>query len=128
MYDYFEMEKLSVGEWRRVIVISAPVMIAFFISFIIFGFWPLIVPKMLITAPNISLFPYSIPIGLAFLYFSIRYRRMDFAILSSPFLSPYFNVHSIPILLFGLLRSPKIFYAVVILLWILQAFGVVLYY
>lgn len=69
---------------------------------------------------NISLFPYTIPLGLYFLLKSIKDRNILDGVISTPFLMPYLITHSlfVPLFCFNL-RYPKLSIITWILLWIL---------
>ncbi len=53
---------------------------------------------------DISLFPYLVPLGLAFLYLAIRKQKDGFAYMASPFLSPYVGAPSYTVVLLGLFK------------------------
>jgi len=82
-------EALRQGGIRQAVRVFAPVTVAYLLSFALFGWW-IIPPGWLITHQmNYSLWPLSIPIGLALLAAAIRGRDVGRAITASPFLSPY---------------------------------------
>jgi hypothetical protein len=80
-----------------------PVSIAFLLSFSIFGFWFFNVENVSSWQWNASLWPQSIPFGVAILYIAIRTRNIRLAMIASPLLSPYVGPHSWSIALLGLL-------------------------
>ncbi len=65
-----------------------------------------------------SLFPWSVPVGLAPKGLSIRRLELTLALSSSPFLAPYISLGSWSIALFGLLESPPAMVGVVFGLWL----------
>lgn len=88
-----------IQSWRKsglqeVIKVFAPVTLALIVSFLLYGFWPLTFSKAFDWGGNASLWPMSIPIGLALLGIAIRKQKISFAISSSPCLSPYLLLHS----------------------------------
>lgn len=86
---FWFIEALRQGGIRQAVRVFAPVTIAYLLSFAIFGWW-IIPPGWLIPHQlNYSLWPVSIPIGLALLAAAFRGRDIRRAILASPFLSPY---------------------------------------
>jgi hypothetical protein len=97
---FWLFESYQQGKFIKVIKDFAPVTIAFIISFLLYGLWPL---RPLELATNTSLWPMSIPIGLVLLSFALRKGQKGLAILSSPFLSPFVGVQSWPVALLGLL-------------------------
>jgi len=114
--------------WRGVVRLSAPVSLAFLASFVLYGLWPL----RLLQAPaagvevNSSLWPISIPIGLALLVTAIQKRQIAFAMPASPCLSPYVLFHAWSSAVIALVGQPLQLAAVVIGLWIavgLRAIG-----
>jgi hypothetical protein len=86
------------GGMRRAVSIVWPVTLAFGLSFVVFGLWPL----TMLRAPtysnslafNASLFPYSVPIGLALLIASIRRRNVTLALVAAPCFSPHVVLHT----------------------------------
>lgn len=72
----------------------APVTVAYILSIIIFGPWPLRFSQTIAFSWNASMWPLSIPIGLAFLVMAIRSNNFKYSILASPLLSPYVLLHS----------------------------------
>jgi hypothetical protein len=66
------------------------------VSLLIWGNWPLAIyefgrDKLIEGWWNRSLWPYSIPVGLVLLYFSIKKKDESLGIVASPLLSPYVN-------------------------------------
>jgi hypothetical protein len=83
------------GGLRTVATTFAPVVLAYALSFLLFGNWITNRQQELTGAIwNTSLWPWSIPIGLALLFFCLRDMRQDFARAASPFLSPYLAYYS----------------------------------
>jgi hypothetical protein len=83
------------GGWRRVVYIFWPATLALLLSFVVFGLWPL-EPVSAVGAFwwNASLWPMSIPVGLALLVAAIRTRTINYAMGAAPCLSPYVLFHS----------------------------------
>lgn len=76
------------GIWKAVRVF-APVTAAYLLSFLLFGLW-VIPPHWVVVHPmNYSLWPLSLPIGLALLASALRRANVRRAITASPFLAPY---------------------------------------
>jgi hypothetical protein len=86
---FWFIEALRQGGIRQAIRVFAPVTVAYLLSFILFGWW-IIPPGWLVPHQlNYSLWPVSLPIGLALLAVALKKRDIRRAITASPFLSPY---------------------------------------
>jgi hypothetical protein len=130
------------GGVKKVIKTFAPVSIAYGVSLIVFGFWPLTINKALIlwwntniwavsipvgmqhiwdlqSVVNSSFWPLSIPVGLALLVTAIRKNDIRYAMGASPCLSPYVLFHSWVVILLAIISSTPETVAAVIGLWIL---------
>lgn len=105
--------------WREVVRISAPVTILFVLSFLLYGLWPLNFSIVNKWPGNASLWPSSLPIGLALLAFALRKGKIEYAMAASPCLAPYVLLHSWigPLLAISALTVETI--CAVIGLWIL---------
>jgi hypothetical protein len=79
---------------REVVRVFAPVSIALLLSFLLYGFWPVHFNNAFGWGGNTSLWPMSIPVGLALLVAALRRRKIEFAMAASPCLSPYVLLHS----------------------------------
>jgi hypothetical protein len=93
---FWLVEAWRKGKVREVVRVFGPVSLAFAISFALFGFWPsrLSASLGLAQAFNTSLWPASIPVGLALLVTSIKTRKINYAMAASPCLSPYVLLHA----------------------------------
>jgi len=111
------------GGWRQVIKTFAPFTIVLLLSFAIFGFWPLETVREDIAGVsyNASLWPMSIPVGLALFVTAIRKRRIEYAMAASPCLSPYLLFYSWGGALLSIISNVPETVAAVIGLWILVA-------
>ena len=97
----------------------APVTIVTLASFVLFGFWPERFLEPTTYIQNDSLWPASIPIGLALLAAAIKRRTPEYAMAASPCLSPYLILHSWSGALITLVRNPAEMLAAVGGLWLL---------
>ena len=79
---------------RGVVKVFAPVTIALIASFILYGLWPMKYLLAFSWGGNTSLWPMSLPIGLALLVTAIRKQNISYAIAASPCFSPYLLTHS----------------------------------
>jgi len=111
------------GGLKQVIQDFAPITIAFLLSFILYGFWPLSMFGVMRYGVNInsSLWPMSIPIGLVLLTASIQSQKIKYAMSASPFLSPYVLFHAWSSAVIALIKDPRQLFSAVIGLWILVA-------
>jgi len=91
------------GGIKSAILISLPVMVAYLLSFLLFGLWPFRSIVLDTAWWNASIFPYGIPVGLALLALSIYKNKIGFAIASSPFFAPYLTGHTWAVVWLGLL-------------------------
>lgn len=109
--------------WRRgglklVIKTFAPFTVVLLLSFVLFGLWPLGATRATDLWWNASLWPVSIPVGLALFVASIRMRKIEYAMAASPCLSPYVLLHSWIGALLAIVSSVPETIAAVIGLWI----------
>lgn len=118
MAIYWFVDHLLHKGWRQTLNTFAPVSIALLASFVIFGFWPLRFSDPVGFWWNASLWPASIPVGLVLLVTAIRRRVPEFAMASSPCLSPYVLLHSWAGALVALSRLQVEMVVAVIGLWI----------
>lgn len=91
---YWLFHSYRKGGIKEILRVFAPVTMAFAISFILYGFWPLQFKDVLGWSGNASLWPVCIPVGLVLLYRSVKMRNINQAIAASPFLTPYLLLHS----------------------------------
>jgi hypothetical protein len=86
---FWFVETCRKGGMREIIRVFAPVTIAFLLTFLIFGMWPLRSMNLVSIEHNASFWPVTIPIGLGLLVASLRKRKIEFAMAAGPCLSPY---------------------------------------
>jgi hypothetical protein len=108
--------------WREVIRIFGPFTLCLVISFLIFGFWILRFDRVVNEWWDASLWPQSIPIGLALLVAAIRKGKLEFAMGASPCLAPHVLLHSWVGALLAIVSSLPELIAAVCGLWILAIF------
>ena len=114
-----------VEAWRRggpkeVVRVFWPVSAALGISFLLFGLWPLRFQQTiaLTQSYNASLWPLSIPVGLALLAAALRRRSLRPAMAASPCLSPYVLLHAWVGALAAILELPLETVVAVLGLWL----------
>jgi hypothetical protein len=91
---YLLITTYKTGKISRVIRVFGPVFLAYMLSLIVFGLWPLKFTDAVGLRQNASLWPLSIPIGLVLLAASFRKDNLRLALAASPFMSPYVLLHS----------------------------------
>lgn len=109
----FKKEKIS-----GVIKVYAPVVTAYILSLIFFGFWPSKFLAAINSSFNASLWPLSLPIGLVLLTTALRKDEAQYSIMASPFMSPYVLLHSWVVAFIPLATSSYETAAAVIGMWI----------
>lgn len=109
------------GGWKQVLKTFAPFTVVLLLSFLIYGLWPLGVAENVTVWWNASLWPLSIPVGLALLVTAVRKRKIEYAMAASPCLSPYVLFYSWTGVLLAIISSVPETIAAVIGLWILVA-------
>ena len=118
---FWLIEAWRIGGWKRVVKTFAPFTIVLLLSIVIYGFWPLefIRQKVPQVFYNTSLWPMSIPVGMALFVTAIRKRKIEYAMAASPCLSPYLLFYSWSGVLLSIISSVPETIAAVIGLWIL---------
>ncbi len=118
---YWLFEAWRQGGVREIIRTFGPVTVVLIGSFVLYGFWPLRFKQEIHLWWNASLWPASIPVGVALLLVSLIRKQKEYAIAASPFLSPYVLLHAwVGVLLALVSRVPHTLVAV-LGLWLLVA-------
>jgi hypothetical protein len=107
------------GGWQAVLRTFLPFLVILMITFILFGLWPLRYQREIALWWNASLWPLSLPVGLALLIASIKKDRLEYAIGASPCLSPYVLFHSWIGALLAIIKSTPETIAAFVGLWAL---------
>jgi hypothetical protein len=115
------------GKWKETFRVFGPVTAALILSLLIYGWWPLNMLKATEYTLwwNASLWPWSIPVGLVFTALALWRRKINFAMVASPCLSPHVLLHSWSGALVSVVDSTKGTVVAVIGLWLLVIFRVV---
>ena len=111
------------GGLRQVARVFGPVGLAMGGSLALYGLWPLRFSQLVSVSAawNSSLWPMSLPVGLALLVAAIRSRKAQPAMAAAPCLAPYLVLHSWVTALVAILDRPYELTAAVIGLWIFGA-------
>lgn len=93
---FWLVEAWRKGGWREVLRVFGPLAIALGLSFLFFGFWPMRSLYVFTSSQtwNASLWPASLPVGLALLVTAVRLRQIRYAFGAAPCLSPYVLLHA----------------------------------
>jgi len=86
---YHLVETWRTSQFVGVLRAFAPILLASVVAAFLFPAW---IDRMVHKPANVwnrSLFPYGVPIGLFFLWLSLRTRNAYFALASTPFFAPY---------------------------------------
>jgi hypothetical protein len=107
------------GGVRRIAADFWPLVALTLLSLVLYGPWPLRSTAEVGLWWNASLWPGSIPLGLAFLAAAIARRRIRLSLVASPLLSPYVLLHAWSGALAATLDSLPVTAAAVAGLWLL---------
>ncbi len=118
---YQLVESGRTGGARRIASDFWPLVTFTLLSLAVYGLWPLRFGDELGLWWNASLWPGSIPFGLAFIAIAVTKRRVRAALVASPMLSPYVLLHSWVGALAATLESLPVAAASVLGLWLLMA-------
>jgi hypothetical protein len=110
------------GGPRYLVRTFAPISLAFLLSFIFYGPWPLRIVSAHgpLDPNNASLVPLSLPFGLALVVAAFRLRRDKLALAAGPLLTPYLSFQSYAACLVPLFAYPVEMAVLVAALWALQ--------
>lgn len=119
MAIYWLVEAWKRGGVRKVVQTFAPAALALAASIALFGNSLVRSSDDVVSSGwNASLWPYSIPLGIALLYLALKYAKRGMAISASPFLSPYVAFNSWQVALAGLLGNDLGMVLAVAAIWI----------
>ncbi len=109
------------GGWREIARRFGPLALGLVLSLLVYGWWPLNMLKISqhTTWWEASLWPTSIPVGLALTVAALRQRRIQYAIAASPCLSTHVVFHSWSGVLLAVSASTPEMVAAVLGLWVL---------
>lgn len=116
---FWLVETWRAGGWRRTLAVFAPFSLAFMLSILLYGLWPLRARVEISLWWNASLWPVSLPLGMVLIVRAIRKRQLSYAMAASPCFSPYILFHSWVVAIFALIHSTAETIAAVVGLWLL---------
>jgi len=119
MAVYWGVKSLRHEGWWKTVKLFAPVSIAVLLSFLLFGFWPMRFAEPVGFWWNASLWPASIPVGMALMASALLREKPEYAMAASPCLSPYVLLHSWSGALVALSRFQPEMVSAVVGLWIM---------
>ena len=86
---YWLFDSFRSGGVKQVIRDFLPVSLAFALSFLLFGNWIGKATNLIDLTYNLSMWPASIPVGIALLVYAVREKSINASIIAAPLLSPY---------------------------------------
>jgi hypothetical protein len=106
---------------RPLVLAFLPITAALGASFLLFGNWWIDKSDHLVGSAywNVSLFPWSLPVGIFLVFHAIRRRKQILSISASALISPYLSWGTWQIALFGLLDNNLAMFGFVAALWML---------
>lgn len=116
-YGYCAWKSGGVGQVLKLLL---PITLAFILSILFYGNWFAKSTELFDVGYNFSVWPTGIIVGLVLLAHAIRKNNRQFAILASPFFSPYVAGYSLGLPVLGLLPMQVETVAAIIGLWIVQ--------
>jgi hypothetical protein len=116
---FWLIESWRMGGYLQTIKVFWPITLVTILSLFLYGLWPLRARVEVDLWWNASLWPMSLPVGLALLVTALRKRNIFYAMGASPCFSPYILFHSWIIAVYAIVRSTPETIAAVIGLWIL---------
>ncbi len=124
---FWVFEAWHEGRWRGLLLLLWPSIVLSGLSIVLFGHWYLRARVEVDLWWNASLWPMSIPVGLALLTSALRKRDIRYAIGASPCLSPYVLFHSWSVALVAISNSLPELITSVLGLWALVAIRAIEY-
>lgn len=115
---YWMYASWFVGGWVWVYRTLAPVLTAYLLSFIGYGFWIVDLSGMNVNPENLSAFPHTIFLAVILLYAAMEKPEKSLAIFSGPLLAPYVSQFSYAASLIALFSRKHLFLLAWVLLWI----------
>lgn len=116
---FWFIEAWREGGWRQTGRVFTPILLAFSLSMLLYGAWPLRAKVEVGLWWNASLWPMSLPLGMVLLVTAIRKRQLAYAMGASPCFAPYIWLHSWVVAIFAIIQSTPETVAAVVGLWVL---------
>jgi hypothetical protein len=118
---FWLVEAWRKGRLHEVMRVFGPVIAGSLLSILLYGLWPLNASQPIGAPWNFAPWPVGIPVGLVLLIRSFHDREIRYAMLATPFLTPYLAFHGYTLALLGLLPSISSTIAGVVGLWLFLA-------
>jgi hypothetical protein len=106
----------------RTIVTFTPVLLAFILTFIFFGFY-LTKAQFMFGYEGKHFWPISIPIGITLFYIAIKNKKPGFALACAPLLAPYTQPYSWPVAILGFLPDNLWTFTLISTVWLYKDSG-----
>lgn len=110
------------GVWET----FSPVICAYALSFVAYGFWISSAFNMYNNPVNVSLFPWELVIAIPLFAYAIEHDEQNVAAISSPLFAPYITLFNMSGVLLSLFNRPKLFITIWIMLWLPTIVGVLM--
>ncbi len=120
---FWLVEAWHTGGVKRVLVTFLPVTVVSVIAYCLYGNWFLRAGFPIGQTWNTSLWPQSLPIGVALLVVALQQRKREPALMASPFLSPYLAAHSWAVTLLGLISNTVLISVTSASVWLVWLLG-----
>jgi hypothetical protein len=108
------------GGIRQVLKVFLPIVVMYLLSFMVYGYHPLFGANLIDIHYNVSLWPWSIPLGIFLVVFALKSKKINWSMLASPLLSPYIAFHSFHGVFLALVRTPIFLVLAVVFVWFLR--------
>jgi hypothetical protein len=124
---FWTVEAYREGGLGKVTKTLAPAALATAISLVVFGFWLGGAGALAGKTWNTSMYPFSIPVGLALLYNAIQNRDFNLAVVASPFFAPYIAGHDWTLAILAISYNGGLSIAASLGTWLVVALGLILH-
>jgi hypothetical protein len=111
------------GGWKEILKTTFPVGLAYILSVALFGLYFQAGNQTVTSVFNVSLWPYTLPVGAIALYYIFKNQSQAAALAAGPLLSPYLGVHSLTNYLLVLPANSVEFVIAVAGTWVVRFLG-----
>jgi len=113
---YWFVDSWKLGGIKTVLIVFCPVIVAFLLSFILFGNY-FQTATVVFEEANKTFWPASISVGLVIMVLAFRLKKSKLTISAAPLLTPYVQPYSLPLAIFGLLPDQPLTITLILGLW-----------